>query len=110
MLRIDTERDQLDVGIPEWLLQFAHPAANQRAGTGTGAVNEIRDPNFPEQLRRTEGRSILIGELKPWDEPIFRERVARETRDLGLAEEKENGCSQQRDENERGFPRQRAPG
>jgi hypothetical protein len=78
----------LTSGIPEWLLQFAHPAANQRAGTGTGAVNEIRDPDFPEQLRRTEGRSILIDELKRRDESIFWERVARETRDLGLAEGK----------------------
>jgi hypothetical protein len=110
MLRIDTERDQLHIGVPEWLLQFAHPAANHRARTGTRAVNEIRDPDFPEQLWRTEERSLLIDELKRWDEPILGERMAGESRDLGLTEKKETGCSKQRDEDKRSFPRQRAPG
>jgi len=71
-------------------LQFAHPAANQWAGTGTGAVNEIRDPNFPKQLRRTEGRSILIGELKRRDETVFWERTTPEPRDLSLTQKKKN--------------------
>lgn len=33
---------------------------------------------------------MLINELKRWDEPVFRECMAREPRDLGLTEEKKN--------------------
>ena len=54
----------MHIGFFQWLLQFAHPHADHRTGSGTGCINKIGDPNFARQLRRVERLPLLVYELE----------------------------------------------
>jgi hypothetical protein len=73
-LRIDTKRHQMDVGLFQWFLQFAHPAADHWTRSWASGVNEIGNPDFASQLRRAKRLSILIYQLKSWDCSVGRNR------------------------------------
>src|ERR1044072_9419903 len=54
LLRIDAERNETHIGFREWLLQFAHSRADDRARTWARRENEVCDPDFPGERTRPE--------------------------------------------------------
>ena len=88
----------------ERLLQFAHSAADHRARTWTGRVNEISDPDFARQLRGTKRLPLLIQQLKTGHGAIGRNIALTQRVDLQLTQPKQQSEGNERDQDQSQFP------
>src|SRR5256886_11653676 len=102
--RVDTKRDQMHVGLFQWLLQFTHPCADHRTRPWTSRVNEVSDPNLPSQSRGVEWLSLLVYELEMWHRAVGGNAALTERVHLDLSQPKQKAKRHQRNEDQGDLP------